>query len=337
VLLVNLGTPDSPRPPDVRRYLREFLSDPRVVDLPAPLRWGLVHLVVLPFRPRRTAAAYRAIWGEAGSPLLVHSRALERALAAELGAGFAVALGMRYGRPSIDEALARLEAAGAGRLLVLPLFPHYASSSTGSALERVHRELAGRVHVPPVTTLPPFFDDPGFVAAAAAAAREALAAFAPDHLLLSFHGLPERQLRRADPTGAHCLARAECCAAPPGPVRSACYRAQCFASARSLAAELGLPAGRTSVAFQSRLGRGPWIRPYTDERLAELARSGVQRLAVLCPSFVADCLETLEEIGLRGRARWRALGGEELRLLPCPNAHPTFVAWAADRLRRAAA
>jgi ferrochelatase len=329
---VNLGTPASPRVPDVRRYLREFLSDPRVLDLAAPARWLLLNAVILPFRPRRSAHAYAAIWTDRGSPLLVHSRALAEGVARALGPGFRVELAMRYGEPGIARALDRLDAEGVSRVLVLPLFPQYAASSGGSALEAVFREAGRRWNVPGIEVLSPFYDDAGFLRSFAEAARPPLAAFRADHVLLSFHGLPERHVRKSDRSRAHCLARADCCDAV-GDANRDCYRAHCFATARGLAARLELPAAGWSVAFQSRLGRTPWIRPYTDLRLPELAKAGVRRLAVACPSFVADCLETLEEIGIRARAQWRGLGGEDLLLVPCPNAHPLWVETVAGWVR----
>jgi protoporphyrin/coproporphyrin ferrochelatase len=325
VLLVQLGTPAAPEPRAVRRYLREFLGDRRVLDLPALPRWLLLHAVILPRRPRASAAAYRAIWTDEGSPLLLHSRALAAALARELGPDFAVELGMRYGEPALPDALERIRSAGAERVIVLPLFPQYAASSTGSALARVAELAAAGWDVPRLELAPPFFDDPGFQEAWAAVARAPLAAFRPDHVLLSYHGLPERQIRRSDPTGGHCLARADCCEVP-SPAHRRCYRAQCLATSRALARALALPDGGWSSSFQSRLGRTPWIKPYTDEEFGVLARRGVKRLAVLCPAFVADCLETLEEIGIRGRAQWRAAGGDELLLVPSLNAHPAWVA-----------
>jgi ferrochelatase len=332
VLLVNLGTPASPHVGDVRRYLREFLSDPRVIDLPAPLRWLLLRAVILPFRPRRSAHAYASVWTPQGSPLLVHSRALAEGVAKALGPGHRVELAMRYGEPSIGGALDRLDAEGVERIVVLPLFPQYAASAGGSALEAVYREAGRRWNVPPIDALPPFYDDPGFLRALAEVARPHLERFRPDHVLVSFHGLPERHVRRSDRSGSHCLARADCCDAID-PANRDCYRAHCFATARGLAGRLALPAERWSVAFQSRLGRTPWIRPYTDLRLPELAGAGVRRLAVACPSFVADCLETLEEIGIRARAQWRELGGEDLLLVPCPNAHPLWVETVAGWIR----
>jgi len=335
VLLVNLGTPASPSTRDVRRYLREFLSDPRVIDLPAPLRWLLLRTVILPFRPRRSAAQYASIWTAAGSPLLVHGRALAEALAAQLGPDFVVALAMRYGEPSLAGALDQLAAADLAQIVVLPLYPQYASSSGGSSLERVYALAGARENVPALASISDFHDDPGFIEAFATVARPVLDAFRPDHVLLSYHGLPERHMRKADASGRHCLASPACCDAV-GPVNRSCYRAQCFATSRVLAAALGLAPERHSVSFQSRLGRDPWIRPYTDERLPELARAGVRRLAVLCPAFVADCLETLEEIGIRAREQWLALGGEDLALVPSLNASRRWVE-AVARLVRARA
>ena len=228
---------------------------------------------------------------------------------------------MRYGVPSIDAAIARLADADVERITVVPLFPQYASASTGSALEAVYCAAAERWNVPPLDVLPSFYDAPGFVASLAAVARELPEEQLPDHVLISFHGLPERQIRKSDATGTHCFASESCCDAI-GPANRFCYRAQCAATARALAKALGLSREHWTLSFQSRLGRTPWIKPYTDEVLPELAARGVRRLAVVCPSFVADCLETLEEIGLRARDQWLALGGEELVLIPCVNAHP---------------
>lgn len=335
VLLVQLGTPDAPTPRAVRRYLAEFLSDPRVIDLPAPLRRMLLHGVILRVRPRASAAAYRKIWTAQGSPLRVHSAAFAAALARELGSGYAVALGMRYGAPSIDAALASLASSCATRLLVWPLFPQHAEASTGSALARVFERLHRLPSFGRVRVLGPCWDDPGFTAAFAAVARPVLEAARPEHVLFSYHGLPERQLRAADPTGRHCLASDDCCASLTA-VNARCYRAQCFATSRALSAALGLAAGAHSSAFQSRLGRARWTDPSTEEAVRRLRSSGVRRVAVLCPAFVADCLETLEEIGIRARALWRAQGGEELVLVPSLNADPRWVAAAARRVRAAA-
>ncbi len=335
VLLLNLGTPEAPTSPAVRRYLREFLSDPRVIDIHPVARTLLLELVILPTRPRKSAAAYAKVWTAEGSPLLVHSRALEARVRQALGPGHLVELAMRYGRPSIPEALARLRAGGASRLLVAPLYPQYSSAATGSSLEAVFAELARQAVVPPVSVLPPFFDDPGFISAFAAVGAPVLARQRPDHVLFSFHGLPERHVKAADHSGQHCLRSAGCCDSIVEANRD-CYRAQCFATARALAARLELAAGSWSVCFQSRLGRTPWIKPYTDLRLDELAREGKKRLCVFCPAFVADCLETLEEIGLRAREQFVAAGGEELTLVPSLNATDAWVEALTTLLRRTA-
>lgn len=327
-LLINLGTPDSPKTSDVRAYLKEFLSDPRVVDLSALGRWMLLNLVILPFRPAKSAKAYRTIWSDAGSPLLLHSRALQDAVQERLGPEIPVALGMRYGRPSIKSALESLRDQGVNRIVVLPLYPHNASSSTGSSLELVYRELAGWWDVPAISVVEPFYDDPGFIAAWKAISAPMLEAMQPDHVLFSFHGLPERHLNRS--VGGHPICEGAC--DPIGPANRHCYRGQSFATARALAETLSLPAEAYSVSFQSRLGTTPWIRPFTDEVLVELAQKGVKRLAVFSPAFTADCLETLEEIGMRARETFLEHGGEDLQLIPSLNATPRWVEAVVDLL-----
>lgn len=337
LLLLNLGTPDAPTPRAVRRYLREFLWDYRVLDINPIGRAALLYGVILPFRPRKSAAAYKAIWGRGVqgdvSPLLAWTQALTAEVQASLGPTWRVASGMRYGNPSIASALETLREVPLDRLVVLPLYPQYASSSTGSSLEKTLDLLKGLPAVPPVDIVRDFFDDPGFIEANVAIGREHLEAFQPDHVLLSFHGLPERHVRATDPTGAHCLASEGCCDRMCD-ANFACYRAQSHATARLIAAGLGLPEGGWSIGFQSRLGRIPWIRPYTDEVLVALARRGVKRLMVMTPSFVADCLETLEEIGIRAEEDFKAAGGEALVAVPCVNDHPTWVQ-AVARIARA--
>jgi ferrochelatase len=334
LLLVNLGTPDAPDTAAVRRYLRQFLSDPRVIDIHPALRFLLLNLIILPLRPRRSAAAYRQIWGPRGSPLLLHGQDLAAALRERLP-GWAVELGMRYGNPSIEAALSRLRAAGAEPVVVLPLFPQYSSAATGSAIEEVCRVAAGRENVPHLSFVSPFYDDPGFIEVFAARGAAALAEGA-DHVIFSFHGLPERQVRRADESGGRCLARPGCCDAMTAENRM-CYRAQCHETARLLAKRLGIEEGSYSVTFQSRLGRTVWIRPYTDVVLGELARAGKKRVVVFCPAFVADCLETLEEVGLRGRELFLAAGGESLTLVPSLNAGGDWADAVVAMLRRQAA
>jgi ferrochelatase len=323
LLLINLGTPDAPTPPAVRRYLREFLGDPRVLDISALGRAALLHLVILPRRPKASAHAYQSIWDpERGSPLLYHSRDLAAGVAQKLGDGWRVELAMRYASPSIADGLAALERAGVERIVVLPLFPQYASSSTGTAVARV-MELAGeRWNVPPLDFIPAFYDDPGFITAFERVAAPVLADFKPDHVLFSYHGLPVRQITKTDTAGTHCFKTPTCCETLANPH---CYRAQCFATTRALAPRLGLAPERHTVCFQSRLGRTPWIEPFTDVELDRLAKAGTKRLAVMCPAFVADCLETLEEIGIRAREQWKAAGGEELVLVPSLNATPAWI------------
>jgi len=332
LLLVNLGTPDEPTPPAVRRYLRQFLSDPRVLDIHPVGRAALLNLVILPRRPAQSAEAYRKIWDPArGSPLLYHSQDLCRLVAERLGAGWKVELAMRYGSPSIESALDRLRAVDS--VVVLPLYPQYAASSTGSTLEEIYRLAAARWNAPSLAAVPPFYDQPAFISAFTAVGRPVLERERPDHVLFSFHGLPERHMRKSDESGHHCLSSPSCCDRVSGVNRN-CYRAQCYATARALAGDLALEADRWSVSFQSRLGRTPWIRPYTDVVLPELAARGVKRLAVFCPAFVADCLETLEEIGIRARDQFRAAGGDDLFLVPSLNSSPAWVDVVVDLARR---
>jgi ferrochelatase len=319
----------------VRRYLREFLSDPLVIDLPAPARWLLVNAVIAPFRAPRSAHAYRAIWQPGGSPLRIHTDALAAALGAALGPGFVVEVGMRYGEPALDGALDRLTAAGARRIVVAALYPQHAESSRGTAIAEVQRWAASGPAAPELAVLPPFFAEPGFAEAVAAKARPLLSAVRPEHVLMSYHGLPERHVLRADPTRERCLARPNCCALPGA--TDTCYRAQCIATTRAVTDALALRPERVSTSFQSRLGRARWIGPSTDDALVSLAGRGVRRLLVLCPSFVADCLETLEEIGIRARERWLGqLHGEAFAVAPCPNASPPFVEFLAAQVRAGA-
>jgi len=330
ILLINIGTPDKPDMPSVRRYLREFLSDPRVIDLPFLLRWILVNLIILPTRPKQSARAYQAIWQAQGSPLLNYSKDLVKQLQLQLGDSYHVVLGMRYGNPSITSALETLLSLPCDEIIVQPLFPQYASAASGSALQAVFDHLAAKTIIPAITTCGDFFDADFFIESQAAVAKEALQGFTPDHWLFSYHGLPVRQVLASEQRTVNCDRQQSC------PMINAhnrfCYRAQCYATSRALAARLALQHDGYTVAFQSRLGRVPWIKPYTDFELINLRQKGIKNLAVICPSFVADCLETLEEIGLRAKTQWLSLGGEELRLVPCVNSHPTWVEGLAMRL-----
>ena len=322
ILLVNLGTPEAPEAGPVRRYLREFLSDPRVIDINPIGRWLLLELVILPTRPAKSAAAYRQIWTPEGSPLLIHGKALAAALRPRFPEQ-PIELAMRYGQPSIRAGLERLREQDCDQIVVLPLYPHYAASSTGSTVEKVYAEAGELWNTPYVNVVPAFYDHPAFIHAFAEVGRPQLKQMRPDHVLFSFHGLPERQvIRSADPS--LCLAKSDCCDRVVSGNRN-CYRAQCYETARLLARALELDEQQWSVSFQSRLGRTPWIRPYTDEVIPELARSGTRSLAVFCPAFVADCLETLEEIGMRARELFTAAGGTDLQLVPSLNAHPAWI------------
>ncbi|MDM8350348.1 ferrochelatase [Pseudomonas sp. sp1636] len=321
LLLVNLGSPASTAVADVRRYLNQFLMDPYVVDLPWPLRRLLVSLILIK-RPAASAHAYASIWWEQGSPLTVLSKRLQDAMRAQWTQG-PVELAMRYGEPSIDTVLQRLAAQGVQRVTLAPLYPQFADSTTTTVIEEVKRVVRARSLDMSFSILPPFYDQPEYLDALVDSAKPYLdQGF--DHLLLSFHGLPERHLHKLDP-GGHCLKDADCCRAAPPEVLATCYRAQCLRSAEAFAARMGLRAEQWSVAFQSRLGRAKWIEPYTEARLEALAGQGVKKLLVMCPAFVADCIETLEEIGDRGLEQFQQAGGETLQLIPCLNDHPSWV------------
>lgn len=331
VLLLNLGTPDAATIPAVRRYLKEFLNDPRVVDLAAMPRWLLLHLFILPFRPRRSAAAYQKIWTQQGSPLLIHTTQLKVQLERELGNDFVVEMGMRYGNPSIRSAVKKLRRLQCDRVIVLPLFPQYSSAATGSALEKALNEIRSQWNIPSVSIYNEFFDDEGYIDSMVTLVNESVNKFKPEHFIFSYHGLPQRHIHKSG-----CIVK-ECHHNNPCPLISVanryCYRAQSYATSRLLAKALTLTPDQYTVAFQSRLGRTPWIKPYTDLILPELIDRGVKKVAVVCPSFVSDCLETLEEVGIRLSDHWRSLGGDNLQLIPCLNAHPKWVTVVARMIR----
>lgn len=321
VVLINVGTPDDPSTSSVRRYLREFLSDPRVLDMNALGRWLLLRLVILPFRSPKSAAMYRTIWTERGSPLLIHSQDLATKVRTKLNDS-TVFVAMRYGAPSMPAVVDEIRRGGFARVVLVPMFPQYASASTGTALERFYRLLGELPRVPDVSVVPPFFDDAGFVENVAATIVEATKASAPDHLLLSYHSIPVHQVQRIHAT----CANSDACCATLGAQNADCYRAQCVATSRALVAALrarGFTAPVTT-SYQSRLGRAQWLTPNTEHAIDELAKSGVKRLAVACPSFVADCLETVEEIGVRAKEQFLAAGGTELVAVPCVNADDAF-------------
>lgn len=307
VLLVNLGTPEAPTPRAVRRYLKQFLSDPRVIEIPQALWWPILHGVVLTTRPRHSAQKYARVWTEEGSPLKVHTSRLARLLRDTLGlqirAPFIVDFAMRYGEPSIHDTLVRLKSEKCERVLILPLYPQYASSTTGSTLDEVARFLQRTRNVPEIRLVKHFHDHPAYIGALASLVREHWQARGrPDKLLMSFHGLPRNTLERGDP-----------------------YHCECQKTARLLADELQLADGDWQIAFQSRFGRLEWLKPYTASTLADYGRKALRRVDVICPGFVADCLETLEEIGIEGKETFLGAGGKEFCLLPCLNERDDWV------------
>lgn len=327
ILLVNLGSPDSPDVADVRRYLDQFLMDGRVLDLPWPVRRLLVS-IILRTRPKRSAEAYASIWTDQGSPLKVHARALAEALDARVEAP--VRWAMRYASPSIEDVLLEMAAEGIRYVEFVALYPHWAMSTSETSIVEAERII--RKHKLAMTLAPmaPFYDEAGYIEVLANAAREHL--HEDDHLLFSYHSVPERHIWKTDPTGNHCLKAENCCQADNPAAHSRCYRHQAFVTSELVAAALGLPRDRWSVSFQSRIGRTKWIEPYTDKTLEAMPGQGIRRLAVMCPAFVADNLETLEEIGIEGREIFEAAGGTRYTLIPCLNARPDWVEFLARAL-----
>lgn len=316
LILINLGTPKNADIPSVRSYLRVFLTDKRVIDLPALLRYILVYVFILPFRAKRSTRAYQAIWTKHGSPLLYHSQQLADQVQKNMGSEYQVVLGMRYGEPSIESALSSLK--DCESITILPVYPQYSSAASGSSIEEALRIISSWDIIPSVTVIRDFFQQQAYIKAQASLIQEHRKA--QEHVLFSYHGVPERQITKNECKHI-CL---ENCPTPTDKTQG-CYKAQCHESSRLLAKELHLSENQYSTAFQSRLGRTPWIKPYTDETLTTLAANGIKTLIIACPSFVADCLETLEEIGMRARQQWLALGGEELIVVPCLNENPLWV------------
>lgn len=324
LLLINLGTPEHPTVPAVRRYLREFLSDPRVLDMPSWKRWLLLNLIILPRRSKQSAAVYRKIWTDEGSPLLLYTQALSRAVQARFGDTTRVECAMRYGTPSIHSALERFQQHGVSRLVVFPLYPQYATSSYGSSIEAVYRLASQYWNSPSLYVIPPFYDHPGYIEAFSEQGRALIDEVHPDWVLFSYHGLPERHCLKSDLSRSHCLKTETCCET----IRADhpwCYRAHCYATTHALVEKLSLPANRWSISFQSRLGRERWIHPYTDHVITELAQKGCKRVVVFSPAFVADCLETLEEIAISLNEQFIHAGGEKVWLVPSLNANPRWV------------
>src|SRR5881227_2235473 len=321
VLLINLGAPDAPTPDAVDRYLRQFLMDPFVIDTHALLRWLLVNVAIVPRRKYQSARAYQKIQMPEGSPLLMHTRALAHEVAQRLnssGENYAVEFGMRYGNPSIKSALEVLKSDSVSRIIVLPLYPQYAESSFETAVVEAKRSARELGCEDLLTFLPPFYNDPGFINAWAERMRANLNPETTDHLVFSFHSLPVHHVTKFHKDN-HSRPTAGCCTEISSANQN-CYRAQCFATERAIAAQLELHPDDYSVSFQSRLGRAEWIGPNTVDVFEDLARRGIKRIAVACPSFVSDCLETLEEMGMRGRKTFLAAGGEAFQLIPSLNA-----------------
>jgi ferrochelatase len=323
ILLVNLGTPDSPSTADVRKYLKEFLMDERVIDIHPVLRTLLVKGMIVPFRAPKSAKLYQAIWSDkTGSPLLRYSRIQQSLLQERLGDEYVVELGMRYQNPSIEAALNQLLAADVDHITVIPLFPQYASASSGSVYQEVMRVLGNWLVIPGLSFVNSFHNNELMIEAFAENGR----VFKPqeyDHVLFSFHGVPKRHLRKAGCNDVH-NHEGICCNALTDQNKF-CYAAQCHDTARLIAAWLDLPASQYSVSFQSRLGNDPWIEPYTSSVLTDLAHSGKKRVLVFCPAFVSDCLETIYEIREEGLETFQKAGGDELDLVPSLNDSPIWI------------
>jgi protoporphyrin/coproporphyrin ferrochelatase len=330
VLLVNLGSPDSTSVSDVGRYLREFLGDERVIDRPAePFRSLLVNRIIIPRRVKNSAHAYAQIWTPEGSPLVVTSRRVREKLAAALGPQTPVYLAMRYGNPSIASVVGQLVADGIKEVLLFPQYPHYAMSSWETVVVKVFAEIARQAPAIRVTCVQPFFADPDYIEAFHASVAPYLAQ-PHDHVLFSYHSIPERHLRKADSSHAHCTLVENCCDTC-SPAHATCYRAQVVKTTQALVRRAGLAPARYSMSFQSRLAGEPWLTPFTDHELVRLPKTGVKNLLVLCPAFVADCLETLEEISQQGRDLFLGAGGVKFQQIPCLNDHPAYIDFLAKR------
>lgn len=322
VLLINLGTPDSPQTADVRRYLREFLMDGRVIDIPFWQRWLLINLIIAPFRAPQSAKGYKELWTAEGSPLKVYGYKVVDLLAKALGRNYEVALGMRYQNPSIKSALMDLKNRGVGRLIVIPLYPQYASASTGSSIEQFFQDIRAWEIIPTIDVISQFFEERGFIETFATIGQEWMSKTKYDHVVFSYHGLPQRQILKGS-VDQYC--RLSDCCATFHKKNQYCYRAQCFETSRLLAKALQLNPEQYTVCFQSRLGKDPWVKPYTDEVIPELVQKGYKKVLVFSPSFIADCLETTIEIGVEYKHQFTSLGGEEWDMVPSLNDHPLWI------------
>ena len=323
VLLVNLGTPDSPKVPDVRKYLREFLLDKRVIDINAIARWMLVNLIIAPFRAPKSAKTYRQLWEDRGSPLLFHGEDVVEKLKPLLPDNYSVHLAMRYQSPSIANALNEIKKENPEEIIVVPMFPQYASATTGSIHDKVMEYLRKWEIIPKITFISQFFEHPDFIKAFAANGKKYLDKEDYDHVVFSYHGLPERQIRKGSFKG-YCQLNEKCCASYNKANRF-CYRAQCFETSRLLAKELGLTPDDYTVCFQSRLGKDPWIQPYAEDIIEKLAKEGKKKVLAYSPAFVADCLETTVEVGDEFREEFEEAGGEKWQLVESLNSNDQWV------------
>lgn len=323
ILLVNLGTPDSPSTADVRKYLDQFLMDERVIDINPVGRTLLVKGVIVPFRGPKSAKLYKEIWTKEGSPLLIYSKKVKASIEERLGSDYQVELAMRYQSPSIPDALERLKQAKVDSIKVVPLFPQYASASTGSVHQLVMETVSKWQAIPPISLVNNYYDHPGMIKVFADNARKYMNQ-QWDHILFSFHGIPQRQMRKADVSGVHCLQVNDCCKTITENNKF-CYSAQCHQTAALIVKELELDPSKHTLCFQSRLGNDPWMKPYTSDVLKELAGKGVKRILVLCPAFVSDCLETLYEISFEYQEEFEKLGGEKIQLVESLNDNPGWI------------
>ena len=333
VLLVNLGSPDSTAVPDVRRYLQEFLGDERVIDLrPRWLAKFLVNVVICPRRAPKSAEAYREIWTDEGSPLVVTSKRVRDKLASALGPDLPVYLAMRYGSPSIPDVIAQMKADGIEEVLLFPQYPHYAMSSWETVVVKVYTDAARLAPALQVTSVQPFYEDADYIEALYQVTKPYLEKHPGDYVLFSYHGIPERHLRKGDASKAHCTLVADCCNTCSA-AHSMCYKAQITKTTQALVRRAGLPADQWSISFQSRLAGEPWLTPYTDKELERFPAMGRKRLLVMTPAFVADCLDTLEEIAGEGKEQFLHAGGEFFQHIPCLNDQPPYIDFLAGRVR----
>ncbi len=323
IVLMNLGSPDSTNVKDVKKYLDEFLMDERVIDKPWLLRALLVKGIIVPFRAPKSAEAYKSIWTEKGSPLIVISKQLGDALKKEIEEPVAIA--MRYGNPSPKTAFDSLVVSNPDleEVIAVPMYPHYAMSSYETAVEYAKEQHKKGGYKFKLTTIKPYYNNEEYINALCESIKPHLEN-EYDQILFSYHGVPERHIYKGDITGHHCLKSADCCDIP-SPAHGYCYRHQCWTTTKIVTQRLNIPKEKWGFSFQSRLGRDPWLQPYTALRLAELPKEGVRKLLVVCPAFVSDCLETLEEIAEEGKEIFLHAGGESFEMIPCLNVHPLWV------------